>query len=197
MDVCEYFIEKTIMNNEKDFKKLFDMYYSSLCLYCKRFIDDIEPREDIVQEAFITLWNKREEIQYDNSALFFLKACVRNSCLNHLNHQSYKQKYVEEYLEKTPIYDKEGDSVYIISELQSLLRQTLNKLPEEYKRVYVMSYLEGRSNIEIAEILGVSTKTVERYKNKSVTYLKEGLKDYLPMILLDMVILYLLNLQNG
>ena len=185
--------KRAVVNNEKEFKKLFDTYYPALCLYCKRFIDEIETREDIVQDTFVTLWNKREEIQFDDSAVFFLKACARNSCLNHLNHQSYKQKYVEEYLEKNPMYDKSVDSLYTIGELQELLKKTLSQLPEEYKKVYVMSYLEGKTNIEIAEILGVSTKTVERYKSKSVTHLREGLKDYLPTVLLDFTIFYLFN----
>lgn len=177
--------KKIIINDERAFKKLFNAYYPALCLYCRRFIDDLETREDIVQDSFVTLWNKKDEIAFDDSAVFYLKACARNSCFNYLNHQSYKQKYVEDFLEKTPEYDKGGDHFYTITEFRNLLCKSLAKLPEEYKKVYIMSYMEGKSNQEIAEFLGVSTKTVERYKSKSVNHLKEELKDYLPSMLLD------------
>lgn len=170
-------------NNERAFKVLFKKYYPALCLYCKRYIDDRQVREDIVQEVFITLWNKRHEIVWNGSIIHYLKACTKNSCLNYLTHQSYEQKYIEDYMAKAPVYDKDGDNLYTLAELQHLLRESLEKISEECRNVYIMSYMQGKSNIEIAELMGISTKTVERYKKKSIEHLKKDLKDYLPLIL--------------
>lgn len=181
---AEFLLQEIVQNNnEGAFKVLFKRYYPALCLYCKRYIDDRHAREDIVQEVFITLWNKRNEIVWDNSAIYYLKACAKNSCLNYLTHQSYEQKYIKDYTTKTPAYDKDGDNVYTLAELQRLLRESLEKVSEECRKVYIMSYMQGKSNIEIAELMGISTKTVERYKKKSIEHLKKDLKDYLPLFL--------------
>lgn len=180
--------EKTIHgNDEKAFKKLFNIYYPTLFLYCKRFIENREIREDIVQDTFITLWSKKNEISFDESAVFYLKACVRNGCINYLKHQSCEQKYIDKILERKSFYDQGEDSLYTVKELQGMLKQSLDKLPEKCKRAYLLSYMEGKTNAEIAEILGMSTKTVERYKNKSMDHLKKELKDYLPSFLFDIL----------
>lgn len=171
-------------DHEAAFKIFFKEYYPTLCLYCKRFIADKGTREDIVQDVFISLWSKWDEISFDEPILFFLKTCAKNNCLDYLSHQRYEQKYIEENLRKAPSYDKEGDCAYIYKELNELLKSSLKKLPESYRQVYVMSYINGKTNIEIAELLGVSTKTIERYKSKSIECLKKDFKDYLPFIIL-------------
>ncbi|WP_303071025.1 RNA polymerase sigma-70 factor [Bacteroides nordii] len=179
------FLLKEMMgkDHEATFKILFKEYYPTLCIYCKRFIADKDTREDIVQDVFISLWNKWDEISFDEPILYFLKTCAKNNCLDYLSHQRYEQKYVEENLRKTPAYDKDGDYAYIYKELNELLRNSLKRLPESYRQVYVMSYIDGKTNIEIAELLGVSTKTVERYKSKSIECLKKDFKDYLLFII--------------
>lgn len=180
--------ESARMNSEKAFKKLFDTYYPALCLYCKRFIDDKEVIEDIVQDVFVTLWDKKDEIKFDNSAVFYLKTCAKNNSINYLVHQKHEQKYVDDITSKVPCYD-DGDNLYTIIELQELLRKSLSRLPENYKKVYVMSYMNGKTNAEIAELLGVSTKTVERYKAKSLDHLQNDLKDYFPLLLISLLLI--------
>ncbi|WP_455585904.1 RNA polymerase sigma-70 factor [Bacteroides sp.] len=186
---AEYLLgESTHMNNEKAFKKLFDTYYPDLCLYCKRYIEDKDVREDIVQDVFVTLWNKKDEIKFDSSAIFYLKTCAKNNSINYLIRRKYEQKYIDDILSKTPLYD-DGDNVYTIVELQELLRKSLDKLPESYKKVYVLSYMHGKTNSEIAELLGISTKTVERWKAKSLNHLQNDLKDYFPLLLISLLLL--------
>lgn len=173
-------IPETIRNNnEKTFEILFKKYYPALCLYSKRYIEDKNVREDIVQDVFVILWDKRTEIAFNDSALFYLKASVKNACINYLKHRGYEQLYTEDFIIHASLYDKEGEHVYLLHELEELLEKSLQKLPDEYKAVYVKSYLEEKSNIEIAESEGVSTKTIERYKKKILSQLKNDLKEYI------------------
>ena len=71
----------------------------------------------------------------------------------------------------------------MLNELETLLEQTLAKLPTEYRIAFEMSRMEGKSMDEIAETMGVSVRTVERYRNKALDILKKELKDYLPFLL--------------
>lgn len=110
--------------------------------------------------------------------------CVKNSCLNFLKHQEYEWNYAEIIRKKTPVYETESDSVYTLDELYRMLYETLNKLPDNYRTVFIESFFKGKTHTEIAEELNLSVKSVNRYKQRTIELLRNELKDYLPLLLL-------------
>ncbi|MCD7901495.1 MAG: RNA polymerase sigma-70 factor [Bacteroides sp.] len=172
-------------SHEIRFKKLYEEYYAPFCLYAKRFIEDRYVREDIVSDVFATLWRRREEIDLrPETALAFLKMCVKNSCLNHIKHLHYEIDYAEVYKKKKPLYEQSPDTLYNLEELYELLYKSLEKLPENYRLVFIKHFFEGKTHAEIAEELRLSVKSIDRYKQKVIAILQEDLKDYLPLLLL-------------
>ena len=172
---------------ELTFKQLYEEYYAPFCLYAKRFVDDKEAREDIVSDVFASLWDKLDSDSFDlqsDTALGYIKMCVKNSCLNFLKHQEYEWSYAENIQKKAPIYESEPDSVYTPDELYRMLYETLTKLPENYRNVFMKSFFEGKTHVEIAEEMNLSVKSINRYKQKTMELLREELKDYLPLLLL-------------
>ena len=169
---------------EQAFKLLYKEYYAPFCLYAKRFIEDKEVREDIVSDVFTSLWDKIDsfDLQSD-TAIGYIKMCVKNSCLNFLKHQEYEWSYAENIQKKAPIYETEPDSVYTLDELYRMLYETLDKLPENYRTVFIKSFFEGKTHVEIAEELKLSVKSINRYKQKTMELLRNDLKEYLPLIL--------------
>lgn len=174
-------------NKEPAFKQLYEEYYAPFCLYAKRFIDDKDIREDIVSDVFTSLWDKMDSESFDlqsNTALGYIKMCVKNSCLNYLKHQEYEWSYAEKIQEKAPVYETEPDSVYSLDELYRMLYEALEKLPENYRTVFMKSFYEGKTHVEIAEEMNLSVKSINRYKQKTIELLRNELKDYFPLILL-------------
>ena len=172
---------------ERAFKHLYEEYYAPFCLYAKRFIDDKDIREDIVSDVFTSLWDKLETESLDlqsDTALGYIKMCVKNSCLNFLKHQEYEWSYAENIQKKAPIYETAPDSVYTLDELYRMLYETLNKLPENYRSVFIKSFFEGKTHVEIAEEMNLSVKSINRYKQKTMELLRNELKDYMPLFLL-------------
>ena len=170
-------------SKEKDFKRLYEEYYASFCLYAKRFIDDSSVREDIVSDVFASLWNKHDSFQLNKkTALGYLKVCVRNSCLNHLKHQEYEWSYAELCRNRDPIYAAAPDSIYTLNELYEMLYDTLNKLPESYRSVFSKSFFEGKTHDEIAREMNLSVKSIDRYKQRTINFLRSELKEYLPIL---------------
>lgn len=171
-------------SKEQTFKLLYEEYYAPFCLYAKRFIEDKEVREDIVSDVFTSLWDKMDsfDLQSD-TAIGYIKMCVKNSCLNFLKHQEYEWSYAENIQKKAPIYETEPDSVYTLDELYRMLYETLDKLPENYRTVFIKSFFEGKTHVEIAEELKLSVKSINRYKQKTMELLRNDLKEYLPLIL--------------
>ena len=110
--------------------------------------------------------------------------CVKNNCLNFLKHQEYEWSYAENIKKKTPIYETEPDSIYTLDELYRMLYETLNKLPENYRTVFIKSFFEGKTHTEIAEEMNLSVKSINRYKQKTMELLRNELKEYMPLLLL-------------
>lgn len=178
------FLLRSIMlhDDEVAFRYLFERYYASLCLFAKRFIEERETREDIVQEVFFHLWEKRKQLSVSVSAQNYLLTSVRNGCLNYLRKQEQQQPFDEAILDRPD--GEEGDRLFQLRELEALLAQTLAKLPTEYRLAFELSRMEGKSMEEVATQMGVSIRTVERYRDKALTLLRSELKDYLPLFLL-------------
>jgi RNA polymerase sigma-70 factor (ECF subfamily) len=173
----------SINDDKSAFRTLFETYYAPLCLYAKRFIEDRAEREDIVQDVFFSIWEKRKQILPSISAHNYLVTCVKNSCLNYLRKVSYFQTYQSKITEKPPLYEENPDKLYALKELQGLLEKALKKLPKEYRLAFTLSYNEKKSIAEIAEIMQVSVRTVERYRHRALEILKVELRDYLPLII--------------
>ena len=141
--------------------------------------------EDIVSDVFTSLWDKIDSFDFQSdTALGYIKMCVKNSCLNYLKHQEYEWNYAEVVQKKAPIYEVEPDSVYTLDELYRMLYETLNKLPESYRTVFIKSFYEGKTHAEIAEEMNLSVKSINRYKQKTMELMRNELKDYLPLFLL-------------
>lgn len=180
----KYFSEQI---KEQEFKQFYTEYYAPYCLYAKRLIGDKNIREDIVSDVFTSLWYNIDSFDlHSETALAYVKMCVRNSCLNYLKHREYELNYNEMVQNQDIPYEQDSDSIYTLDELYRMLYETLAKLPENYRKVFIESFFEGKTQMEIAEELNFSVKSVGRYKQKTMEILRKELKDYLLLICLLM-----------
>lgn len=174
-----------LRDKERWFRQLFETYYAPFCLYARRFVNDSQVREDLVSEVFATVWEKlRTDTLQPESVVSYIKVAVRNQCLNHLQHTQYESLYTE--CKQEPIYAPAPDAVYTLEELYGLLKDTLEQMPENHRTVFVKTFLETKTQTEVAEEMQISVKSVHRYKQKAIEQLRNVLKDYLPLALLLM-----------
>jgi len=167
------------------FDELFKQYSKPLFYYAVKFVED-EVAQDIVQDVFIKLWSDRSII-ISQSLNSFLFTMVRNSCLQQLE----KQKVRNKYLESTRLMLQEEELRYFMDENQALIEQeledklneVLNSLPERCRQIFNMSRFENRKNKEIAEELEISVKAVEKQITKALATIRIEMKEYLPMLL--------------
>lgn len=181
----DHFLQSVSENDDETaFRSLFERYYAALCLFAKRYVEDRTVREDIVQDVFFTIWEKRKLIVPTTSDLHYLTACVKNACLNHLRKQNHIRDYENKVTGQPPEYSNGDENPYLLNELEELLEKTLEKLPPEYRTAFEMNRMEQKGTNEIAENMGVSIRTVERYRKKAIELLKLKLKDYLPLLIM-------------
>ena len=182
--INEHIIRDFSVGQEKAFRILYEKYAPALRYFAAKYVGEEEVIDDIVQDVFVCLWEKRVDFKTEETIKAFLYKAVKNSCLNFLKHQEYEWNYAEIIRKKTPVYETESDSIYTLDELYRMLYETLNKLPDNYRTVFIESFFKGKTHAEIAEELNLSVKSVNRYKQRTLELLRNELKDYLPLLLL-------------
>lgn len=167
-------IEVFKRGDEETFRYYYEKYYHALCLWVLRIVKEETQMHDIVQEAFITLWNSRDTIESELHLKMFLYHVVRNQSFNYLKSQRIREKYIHECLMNNE--EEVFTDMFMEEEVHRLIIQEIEKLPDEQKKV-VYLHLKGENNMEIAEILKVSVNTVKTHKARARRTLKSRLDD--------------------
>ncbi|GAA4821536.1 RNA polymerase sigma-70 factor [Algivirga pacifica] len=167
-------------SDPKALEQLFQDYYEGLCQYAFSYMGDTENAEEIAQELFCQLWEKREQLQISTSIKAYLYGSVRNNCLHQLRKLKVRSNYQQEVLKvQTDTYFPQD--ILVELELSEKIQQCLNNLPEQRQKIFRMSRFEGKKYKEIAEELGLSIKTVEAQMGKALSTLRVDLAEYLPV----------------
>ena len=171
------------------FNALYTRYYRKAFLFTKSFVHDESVAEDIVSESLIKLWENLKEENTDHADALLL-TILKNKSLDHLKHEAIKAEAIhsmsnlnQRELEIRISTLQACDPEEIFSEeVKKIIADTLATLPEQTRRIFVMSRFQNKSNKEIAEELGITVKGVEYHITKAPKPLRISLKDYLPIL---------------
>ena len=158
-----------VLKTQKSFSDIYTIYYVRMLRFSQTYVIAEEDAENIVQDTFLYLWEHLELLEDIDHLDAFLFTLIKNRCLNFLKHQSYIQaktcslKADEELESQLNLYALEqfDEAVSSISEVENLLSRTMQKLPERCREVFIRVREEKQSYAQVAEELGISTKTVD------------------------------------
>ncbi|MBL0745785.1 RNA polymerase sigma factor [Chryseolinea lacunae] len=176
-------IEALRQGDEQAYSIIFKQYWKTLYhqAYCK--VQSHELAEEIVQELFLTLWEKRSTLLISN-LLHYLRTALRNKCIDHIRATLVKDKYWRYYKQFIPRQADATQEMVSYNNLAEALETGLSRLPEKTKAVFALSRFEGRSIAEVAKVVRLSEKAVEYHLTKSLKILKVYLKDFVLLALL-------------
>lgn len=161
--------------DEACFTSIFNQFYAQLVLYAYRITNDQVAAEDIIENAFISLWNKRNSLSEIRSLKSYLYTIARNGCLSWIRkNKREKSRYkiissFEEGFERTALENM------IYSETMSMIYAAVDKLPPQCRKVFILHYIEGKKISEIAEVLKISIGTVKTHKVRGIDLLQKSL----------------------
>lgn len=173
--------------NDAAFETIFNIYYPRLVYFAKEYVPNHES-ENLVQDAFISMWNKKPEFLNESQLQSYLYTNVKNNCLMYLRHEKVREKFGKEKLlqKQNEVYTDALKSIdtsaLVFQEIEVIIEKTLKELPPRCREVFVLSRLEGKKNKEVAEILNISLKSVEAQITKALKVFRGRLKDYLPLV---------------
>lgn len=178
----EVYIEEVmgaiVRGDKTAFEQLFKDWYVRLCIYAESIVRDRDMAEDLVQNVFCMLWEKREGIDIRESLKSYLYRSVYNSALNSLKHEKVKLAFFE-LIRKHGVKDENNIEYYFDEESQKELMNEINgaieSLPEQCREIFMLSRFSGKKSMEIALMLDISVRTVEAQLYRAMKRLREDL----------------------
>lgn len=155
------FISRLKKGDEKAYVDLVGIYNHKLCLYANSLLNNIPLSEDIVQNIFIKVWEKRQNLRKDLSLKSYLYKSVYNACVNQYKKNQALTAVEKKYVEGLDqIVEKKNEDT--LEKLKLKVKKAIDNLPPKCKEVFILSKKEGLTNMEISEHLNVSINTIER-----------------------------------
>ena len=168
----------TKQENIKAFEELYTRYWAYLIDAAYKRIQSRQKAEDIVQELFITLYQKRNIIEINTSLKAYLSQALKYKVLNEFRAEGVRSAYIKRFF-LSDICKNDFAKNLEAKELNDKIESILAGLPEKCKQVFLLSRKENMSNKDISTELNISVSTVEKHIGKALKTLKDNLKHYL------------------
>ena len=165
------------LDSPSAFEAVFREHYEALARFAFRFVRDAAAAEDIVQEVFGQLWTDRHSIKIATSLRAYLYAAVRNRALNISKHVAVIDAFErdENAVESIAPAPAQPDEALDVAELHARLAEAFDALPEKQATVMRLRWRDELTYAEIADVLGISIKGVEKHLSRGLAALRERL----------------------
>ena len=145
-----------------------------------KYVDDDATIEDVVQDAFLNLWEKRNEFKTESTIKAYLYKIVRSFSVDTIRRRNIANRYAEKI-----VLEKEDQEFFleniVESEVFQMIQTVFNELSPSCREVYQLSH-HGKSHEEISQLLDISINTVKKHKNNANHYMRERLKHVLSFL---------------
>jgi len=182
-------VTQFMKGDESSFKVIFNFYYPRLFHFIHEYIPNDDFAENMVQDTFLILWNKRSDLKENTNITGWLYTVARNNCLKKLRDDKSRtalsfsgrltELELEMNMEALSVLDT---SDLTFAEIERIIESTLVGLTPQCRRIFELSRFENKKNKEIAGELDISLKAVEGQMTKALKIFKKALKDYLPLV---------------
>ena len=171
-------MQRLAQGDQSAMQNIFRAYFRHIYLTTFRFVKQKEISEDLSQEVFLKLWKKRKTIRINQTIKGYLTTMAYHEAMGYLRKQSHHTT------DLTLASNRGGDDGWEAvkkNDLEEKIKRTVNGLAPRCKSVFVLSRFEGKSYREIAEIMGISVKTVENQMSKALQILRSELSEYMTL----------------
>ncbi len=165
-------------------EKIFKDHFKNLVFFAVLYVKDMETAREIVQDAYIALWEKRPDIDVSKDIKSYLSTSIKNKCLNYLRFNSKFNRDLIEFEGLMTENEPAPDALFQADELSLKIEKLINELPEKCREIFLLNRYEGLKYKEIANQLDISVKTVEAQISKALQHLRENLRDYILAIII-------------
>ncbi len=162
--------------DKKTFSALFTSEFKGLVFFAIGYVKDADAAKDIVHDAFLILWEKRETIDLSKPVKSYLSTIVRNKCLNFLRDNRKFDKDIINLEDHFAAEAYEPPDKLSEAETRRSIDSAIAELPEKCREIFILNRFENKKYKEIAEGLGISVKTVETQMSKALEHMRRKVR---------------------
>lgn len=166
-------LQQLQLGSEQAFSKIYDLYSKRLYRNILFLVKDDDVAEEILQDVFLNLWVKREQINPDKKWLSYLFETARRQVLTHYGKVAKNQRIIDHLIITTVDHVGNAEDMLIDQETHALLTRAIEKMPPQRKQVFKLCKLDGKSYKEVSDLLGISTNTISNQIKAANKSLKE------------------------
>lgn len=172
-------MKKDSFSTLDSFEELFALYYPKVKSFALSLAGNISDADEIAQTVFIKLWNHRDVLAACSSLDAYIYRVSRNTVNDFLRQKSRLRRYrTDSDVMPQPADRKSADSTLLASELMSIEEKAVENMPDKRREVYELSRSQGKSNEEIARMLGLSKRTVEKHIQLALHSIRNRIDDF-------------------
>lgn len=175
-------IERFKDGDQSAFEMIFRFYYPGLVLFATQYVMYKEDAEEIVEDFFIRVWQKKQQINQADSLKPYFFTSIKNSSLNFLYKKKNKDNLIQKMIQLSQNNLLYQPDVFVISDLQEAIRKAIGSLPPKCREVFILCRINGLKNEDVAVKLNLSKRTVETHVSNALKQLRIELKDYMGLL---------------
>lgn len=170
---------------ESLFCHLYKEHYEALCRYAYKITRDVQVAEDLVENLFTVLWEKKSLANYPSRSYLF--SAIYYASLNWLRHTKTVEKFIADrfvdYMEEGLLLQPSDEEKLYVEELNERMDVALKNLPQKCREIFELSRIRGLKNREIAEYLHISENTVEKQISIALKRLRMAIREWMSIYL--------------
>jgi RNA polymerase sigma-70 factor (family 1) len=188
----EQIMQRFMDKDPEAFNEVYDKLYRKLFFFAKSLINNTEEARDIVTESFIKLWAQKNTFSNMAHLQVYFYSVIKNACIDYLRKDKLRTKIENQLSQSEPLHENAIERKYQEAELIQLLYERINQLPERMQQVFKLTYLDGYSRAEVAQMLNLSENTIRNTNAAAMKALRLTLGVEQFMLIIFLAVLFLI-----
>lgn len=187
IDSEQFWVANIRAGDERAFEILFRKFYAPLTRFAWRYVNSKAVAEELVQESFTNIWERRNEWYITGSLRSYLYKTVKNQCINHLHREKIIRRFDTEWVHEQQTLAVDYSEEPRDRKIREAISKAVEELPGRSKMIYKLYRHDGLTYTEIADVMDISVRTVESQMSRTLQILRKKLADRLPAIVTKML----------
>ncbi|MEO9146496.1 MAG: RNA polymerase sigma-70 factor [Ginsengibacter sp.] len=176
----EQLLQQVAGGNRQAFTELYRRYWEDLFITATKVLRERKEAADVVQDVFLSLWNRRNELNIQGSLAAYLHTSVRYKCIHYIEKNITRRDYLVQLAEVAVSVSSPNAEVDLqMKEMQQTINNAVAKMPPKMQEVYKLSRQEHLSYKEISDYMSISVETVKKHIQHALHLIREDLTPYI------------------
>jgi len=177
--------------DDRNFEEIYLKYFPRLLRFAQEYVLNREDAENIIQDVFMTLWERRDDLKVHISLASYLFILIKNRCIDYLRRKKtaeagkkqIQENFTHEWQMKLYSLEALDHTLISDSDLERIISRAIDSLPPKCREIFILHKIDGKKYKEIAKELDISVSTVENQMGIALRKLREKLKHHMPIFL--------------